>query len=74
MKAGEASSLDIATAGHPVLALSDALGQLLAGDAPEGWHVTVAHDPDCPSVTPRRGLPDCTCEIVRLTVRKAQQP
>ena len=57
--------IEIATAGHPVEAVTAASLEMSDG---EPLRITVSHDPGCPC-TNGRPLVDCTCEIVGLVGR-----
>jgi len=64
MKLKLLDTIDVATGGDPVAALTRAAARL-----PKGvYHLAVAHDPGCPCLADSP-LRSCSCEILTLTLR-----
>jgi hypothetical protein len=61
---------EIATGVDPAGAVVGALAEFRGIRPGEFWRLSVAHDDGCPSLE-GGGMPGCTCELVRLEVRRA---
>jgi len=62
-------TIEVRTCGRPVEAVASAFRsrELDRGGV---YHVSVAHDDGCPCLTRNLPLPACSCEIVRLHLRR----
>lgn len=68
MEIVETRILEVATGGQPEKALDEAVMGLV--DGPYLLSVGVAHDDECPCAGGTRPMAACTCELVRLEVRR----
>ena len=63
--------LEVATGGNPVEALARAIAPLKSNGV---YRASVAHDPGCPCLSSAGApMPYCTCEIVEITIDRANE-
>jgi hypothetical protein len=61
---------EVACGVDPTIALLRALDEFHAIRAGQVWSLSVGHDDGCAALA-GGGMPDCTCELVRLEARRA---
>jgi hypothetical protein len=66
LEIGEEVTIEIATGPDPAAAVANAVKPYTT--ARQVLSVGVAHDDECPCTRTDRPMPDCTCEIVELTL------